>query len=103
MGFEFWKYNFMSIEYNQDFIDSDLKLFWNVDFIARFAWFLGCELKKSSLNKTIKLNIQVWDKVKVLDISYDQAHKFAMKFLNFIKQENPEEFDWFLDLQTKTI
>lgn len=103
MAFEYWWKKILSVEYNQDFVNSNLKVFWNVDFIARFAWFLGCELRKTSDDKTIKLNVQVWDRSKEIKISYDEAHKLATRFIQFMKKENSKEFDRFLDLQTKAI
>jgi len=95
MSFSYGKHQILSLEYNQDFVNSDLKLFWNIDFVARIAWFLGCELKKSSDNKVIKLNVQVWDRSKEINISYNDAHRFATSFLNSIRTRDPDFLEAF--------
>lgn len=90
MGFQFWKVDIVSVSFNQSYVNSKLKLFWSLDLVLQFAWILWCELNKSSIWKTITLKLKIGDSVREKEVSYEQAHEYATKFLTQLSKDDED-------------
>lgn len=88
MAFKFWEADIVSVSFDQSFLNSQFKLFWNLDLVLKFAWTLWCELHKSSTWKDITLKLRMGDILTEKVVSYDLAHKYATRLLGELSTDD---------------